>query len=45
MKVEQVSQGEVYVKIEVDLKHTNKILTIKTKQVEPKKKTRQICKI
>ncbi len=37
MKVEQVSQGEGYVKIGVDLKHTNKILTIKAKQVKPKK--------
>jgi hypothetical protein len=37
MKVEQVSQGEGYVKIGVDLKHTNNILTIKAKQVKPKK--------
>jgi hypothetical protein len=28
MKVEQVSQGEGYVKIGVDLKHTNKFLAI-----------------
>jgi hypothetical protein len=46
MKIEQVSQGEGYVKIGVDLKHTNKILAIKTKQVKPKeKKKRKICKI
>jgi len=35
MKV-QVSKGEGYVKIGVDLKHINKILAIKTKQVKPK---------
>jgi hypothetical protein len=34
MKVEQVSQGKGYVRIGVDLKHTNKILVIKAKQVE-----------
>jgi hypothetical protein len=37
MKVEQVSQGEGYVRIGVDLKHTNKILAIKAKQIEPNK--------
>ncbi len=38
MKIEQVSQGEGYVKIGVDLKHTSKILAIKSKQIEPKKR-------
>lgn len=41
MKIEQVSQGEGYVKIGVDLKHTNKILAIKTKQVKPKEKKKK----
>jgi hypothetical protein len=37
-KVEQISQGEGYVKVGVVLKHTNKILTIKVEQIKHKKR-------
>jgi hypothetical protein len=38
VKVEQISQGEEYVRVGVDLKHTNKILTVKMEQIKHKKR-------
>jgi hypothetical protein len=37
-KVEQISQGDGYVKVGVDLKHTNKILIVKVEQIKHKKR-------
>jgi hypothetical protein len=38
VKVEQISQGEGYVRGVVDLKHTNNILTVKVEQIRHKKR-------
>lgn len=34
VKVEQISQGEGYVRVVLDLKHTNNILTVKVEQIK-----------
>ncbi len=38
VKVEQISQGEGYVRVVLDLKHTNNILTVKVEQIRHKKR-------
>ncbi len=38
VKMEKISKGEGYVRVGVDLKHTNKILTIKVEQIKHKKR-------
>jgi hypothetical protein len=38
VKIQKISKGEGYVRVGVDLKHTNKILTIKVEQIKHKKR-------
>jgi hypothetical protein len=38
VKVKQILQGEGYVRLGVDLKHTNKILNVKVEQIKHKKR-------